>query len=525
MAKRSDMLDRLDDEKRWDIIVIGGGATGLGSALDAATRGYKTLLLEGQDFAQGTSSRSTKLIHGGVRYLARGEIPLVREALHERQALRANAPHLVTDRAFLAPAYNVWSKPFYGLGLKLYDLLAGARTWPGSRIIGAAEARTLIPNIAPENLRGGVLYHDGQFDDARLAICLMRSIADGTETGCAINHMRVQGFLKESGSIRGVRALDLESGREHTIRARAVINATGVFADSLRKLDEPEAAPVLEPSQGVHLVLDLAFLAGETALLVPKTSDGRVLFAIPWRGRTLLGTTDTPQSSVAIEPRPTDAEIDFLLEQAGRYFVRKPMRSDIKSAFAGLRPLVHGKGGAKETAKLSREHHIFISSSGLVTITGGKWTTYRVMAMQAVNEAAVVGGLEPRPCWTEVHRLHGFVENPEPPSDPLGVSYGTDAAIVDAIAAERPEWSAPLVAGLPFRAAEVVFAVRYELALTVEDVLSRRLRALLLDARASCECAGRVAEVMAEELGKDNAWRNDQTARFQSLAADYHVKA
>src|SRR5271165_4283273 len=335
---RNKCLDRLRGSETWDILVIGGGATGLGTAVDAASRGYRTLLLEARDFAHGTSSHSTKLIHGGVRYLAQGNIPLVREALHERGLLLQNAPHLVHCRDFVVPAYHSWQLPYYGMGLWLYDRLAGELSLGRSRWISRTETLTRVPTMRSQGLRGGILYTDGQFDDARLAIVLARTLAD--LGGCALNDLPVTALARQGGRLAGATARDLETGEEFAVSARAVVNASGVNADDIRRLDEPGAPSLIAPSQGTHIVLDRSFLPGETAVMVPKTDDGRVLFAIPWSGRVLVGTTDTSMATLPPEPRPFDDELDYLLDHAGRYLEKAPVRSDVKSAFAGLRPLI-----------------------------------------------------------------------------------------------------------------------------------------------------------------------------------------
>jgi glycerol-3-phosphate dehydrogenase len=519
---RAENLDRLRAGGTWDVLVIGGGATGLGSAVDAAARGYRTVLLEARDFAQGTSSRSTKLIHGGVRYLAQGDIGLVREALHERAILFRNAPHLVHARDFIVPAYRWSDLPFYGLGLKVYDWLAGRSQLGPSRWIGPAEVAARLPTIARRGLRGGIVYADGQFDDARLAIALARTLAD--LGGTALNQAPVTGFTKRAGQIVGVTARDGSTGEELAIAAHAVLNATGVYVDAVRQLDDPGAgaAPLLTPSQGAHLVLNRSFLPGTSALLVPHTDDGRVLFVIPWHDRVLVGTTDTPVSDLAIEPRPRREEVAYLLQHVARYLVRGPQRSDVLSTFAGLRPLLRGPGTARATAKLSREHAVVIADSGLITITGGKWTTYRRMGAEAVDHAVRVGGLPARPSTTRELRLHGWVDGPDGRDGALAV-YGSDAPTLHRLCAERSEWDRPLHPALPYRAGEVVWAARYEAACCVEDVLARRIRALFLDATASMEAAPEVAALLAAELGHDPAWQERQVAEFRELAQGYLV--
>jgi glycerol-3-phosphate dehydrogenase len=485
---RAEQLDRLRDGGRWDVAIIGGGATGLGAALDAASRGYRTVLLEAHDFAKGTSSRSTKLVHGGVRYLERGEVGLVREALHERSLLLRNAPGLVHARDFLVPAYRWWTRPYYALGLKAYDLLAGRKNLQHSRSVGRDEALRLIPTLERADLRGGVVYQDGQFDDARLAIALARTAWD--RGASVLNYVAATGLIRQHRHCAGVEARDAETGETFAIRARVVVNAAGVFADEVRRLDDPSARPMVRPSQGAHVVLDRAFLPGETALLVPKTDDGRVLFAIPWLGKVLVGTTDTAVESAPIEPRPLPEEVAYILDYAGRYLDRDPGAGDVLSTFAGLRPLVDPGGDPKATAKLSREHVLAVSDSGLVTITGGKWTTYRRMAADAVDRAAEVGGLERRPCVTEALRL--IVET-----------------------GGLPEGAAPV------SDAAVAWAARHEMARTVEDVLARRTRDLFLDARGALAAAPAVAAALASALGRDDAWREAQVRAFRELAAAY----
>lgn len=547
------LAGELAARRPWDVLVIGGGATGLGAAVDAAARGYRTALLEGYDFAKGTSSRSTKLAHGGVRYLRQGDLSLVIEALHERGLLLRNAPHLVRHLRFVVPSYEWWEGPFYGAGLKVYDLLAGRLGLGPSRQLSRAETLALLPTVEPEGLRGGVVYHDAQFDDARLAVTLARTLDD--LGGVPVNAVRVVGLLEAAGPhgpqrlIAGVTARDEESGETFEVPARVVINATGVFADAVRRLDEPGALPLLAPSQGVHLVLDRRFLPGDSAILVPHTDDGRVLFAVPWLGRVVVGTTDTPVAAAALEPRPLPQEIEFLLGHAGRYLTGHPRASDVLSCFAGLRPLIApagpGEGGVGGgTAGLRRDHLVQVAPSGLVTITGGKWTTYRRMGEDAVDAAAAVAGLPDRPSVTATLRLHGAAaaEGGAGSATP-GAGGGGDGgsggdsgsggnsgghALDDpelaSLVAERPEWGERLHPRLPYRAADVVRGARHEMARSVEDALARRTRALLLDARASVEAAPRTAALLAAELGRDDAWQRRQVAAYRELARGYWLE-
>jgi glycerol-3-phosphate dehydrogenase len=514
---RSENLERLRDGLVWDVVVIGGGATGLGSAVDAASRGYRTLLLEAVDFAHGTSSRSTKLIHGGVRYLAQGDVGLVREALHERGVLLRNAGHLVHLRDFVVPAYRWYQLPYYGIGLKVYDRLAGSLRLGKSHWARADEVSALLPALRREGLRGGIIYTDGQFDDARMAITLARTLAD--LGGAALNYVSVASFTKLGGKLNGLVASDTETGEEFRVQARSVINATGVQVDAVRRLDDPEAPVMLTPSQGAHLVIDRSFFPGESGLLVPRTDDGRVLFAIPWQERVLVGTTDTPVVDLTIEPRPFDQEVAYLLEHLERYLVKSPTRADVLSTFAGLRPLLRGPIGAS-TAKLSREHAVVVSHSGLVTIAGGKWTTYRRMAIDAVDHAAQVGSLGGQPSTTAHLKLHGCPDGANQENRALAV-YGSDAPAVAALFRERPEWNQLLHPALPYRSGEVIWAARHEAARSVGDVLARRTRSLFLDARASAECAETVAALLGLELGKGATWQDHQAADFRKLAAGY----
>lgn len=487
---RKDQLDRLRaSPESWDLIVIGGGATGLSIALDASTRGYRTVLLEQADFAEGTSSKSTKLIHGGVRYLRNGEIGLVRESLRERGRLLRNAPGLVEPLAFVVPAYRGHERFFYGSGLVLYDLLAGRLGIGRTGHPGHDSVVARVPNLRRRGLRGGTLYWDGQFDDAALALAMARTaVAHG---GVILNHVRVGGLVKEGGRIRGVEASDRFGGGEFVLKGKVVINATGVFADEIRRLDEEGAETSVRPSQGIHLVLERRFLGGGTAVMIPKTEDGRVLFLIPWKNRLLLGTTDTDGVTASLHPRPLEEEIDYLIRHAALYLESAPTHGDIRAVFAGLRPLAkppRSKGGAS-TASISRSHCLFASASGLVTMTGGKWTTCRQMGEEAVDLAAVLAGLPTRPCRT----------------GDLTLSLPAEA--------EKGE---PLDSDLPYHLGHIERAVRDEMAMTLDDVLSRRTRSAFLDEAAAMRCAPGVASKMAEWLGRDEAWAKAEVAAFSA---------
>jgi glycerol-3-phosphate dehydrogenase len=515
--KREEMINNIRDKNYlWDIIVIGGGATGTGTAVEAASRGYTVLLLEQHDFAKGTSSRSTKLIHGGVRYLQQGNVSLVLEALKERGLLIKNAPHLVHNLPFIVPTYDWWEGPFYGVGLKLYDMLAGKHGFGSSKVLSKEETLQHIPTVETEGLRGGVIYYDGQFDDARLVINLAET-AD--KLGASIiNYIKVTGFLKKGGMINGVTAVDQETGEEFHLNARAVVNACGVFSDSLRITDDENSAPMIKPSQGIHIILDKSFLPGDSAIMVPHTDDGRILFAIPWEGRVLVGTTDTPVKKITLEPRPLKEELDFILSTAARYLEKDPSTEDIKSVFAGLRPLV-GWGGGDNTAVISREHTVVISRSGLVTIAGGKWTTYRKMAEETVDHAALVAQLEYKPSVSAELPLHGCTEKIT--EDDEFKIYGSDSVLLRKLINESPNYALPLIPGSKTKQGEVVWAVRNEMARNAEDFLARRTRNLLLDARASIEAAPVVVSIMAGEMKKSKEWEKEQVEKYTELAKGY----
>jgi glycerol-3-phosphate dehydrogenase len=517
-TRRRDLLDRLRQPQPYDLAIIGGGATGLGVALDAALRGLRVVLLESDDFAKGTSSRATKLVHGGVRYLAQGNIALVSEALHERANLLHNAPHLAQPLPFVMPSYRWWEAPFYGVGLKAYDLLAGKAGLGATEFLNTARTLTLLPTVNPQHLCGGVKYWDGQFDDARLALALARTAA--ANGALLLNYCEATGLIHEDGRVAGVHVRDTETGQAIAVQARCVVNATGVWVDALRQQDATACGriskPMVAPSQGVHLVVDREFFPGNHALLVPKTADGRVLFAVPWLGKVILGTTDTPRHDIVREPEPFANEVAFILNETARYLQRAPGRSDVRSIWVGLRPLVKPpQDDGSDTKAISREHTVLISKSGLVTVTGGKWTTYRSMAEDVLEKCAAARLLPAlSPSTTAQHRLVGA-----PPtgvattaiSEPPGIhQYGSEAPLVN----QLPGSTHMLAPNLS--EAMVRFAVRHEYARTVEDVLARRNRLLFLDARAAAEAAPAVAEVMAHEFG-----HRVPTGGFLTLAKRY----
>jgi len=518
LFNRSRLLKKLRNEAEWDLIVIGGGATGLGVALDAVTRGYKTLLLEQSDFSKGTSSKSTKLVHGGVRYLAQGDIDLVREALKERGLLARNAAHLVKNQKFIIPAYDWFNIALYGVGLTVYDLLAGKLRLGRTSFLSSSEVMKRIPVLKQEKLTGGITYQDGQFDDSRLALNIAQTCIEQGAT--LLNYIKVNSLLKnDQGDISGAEATDMETGETFTIKGKSVINATGIFVDDILNMDQPGEKPTVRPSQGIHLVLDKSFLKSEDAIMIPKTSDGRVMFIIPWHNRVILGTTDTPIDVKSLEPKALESEINFILQTAEQYLVRAPKRTDVLSMYAGLRPLAVSSGDQTKTKEISRSHKIIVSKSGLITITGGKWTTFRKMGEDVVNKVMAVAGLQPSPSVSAQTSIHGN-QSVTTEADHLSI-YGSDLPLLQQLIDSNPEWDTLLCPGLEFTLAQVIFAIRHEMARTVEDILSRRVRVLYLDARKAVECAPQVAALLANELSKDAQWEKEQVAAFKKIAAGY----
>ncbi|WP_153796367.1 glycerol-3-phosphate dehydrogenase/oxidase [Foetidibacter luteolus] len=491
---RQAALNRLHNEKDWDVIIIGGGATGLGAAVDAASRGYRTVLLEAHDFAKGTSSRATKLVHGGVRYLAQGNIKLVKEALRERGWLLKNAPHITSDLLFVIPVYSFFEKMFYGIGLGMYDLLSGKLSLGKTKWLSKKQTIQHLPDLKEKGLAGGIAYHDGQFDDARLAVELAKT---AVEHGAVIvNYSSVTGLLKHGEKVNGVTVQDKLDGTTYQLNARAVINATGVFADHVMQMDEQQHSDIVTPSQGIHLVVDKKFFTSNHALMIPKTSDGRVLFAVPWHNKVVIGTTDNEVPEISLEPRPLQSEIEFVLQHANKYFKTNIERSDVKSMFAGLRPLVKQKN-AENTAVIRRDHTIIVSKAHLITITGGKWTTYRKMAEEVVNQAVITGRLPKRTCITS--------------NLPIG---GTEALY------PRQDNSL-LHKDFEIQEKDIAFFVQHEMAATVEDVLARRTRLLFLDAGMAIAKAPAVAAIMARYMNKDEAWQREQVEAFNATAKGY----
>jgi len=517
--KREETLKLIagQSEGVWDLVIIGGGATGLGVALDAVSRGYKAIVLEQSDFSKGTSSRSTKLVHGGVRYLAQGNIDLVREALRERGLLQKNAPHLVQNEIFVIPNYSWWDKFFYTVGLTVYDLLSGKLSLGRSKGISKKEAVSRVPTIEQESLKGGVIYHDGQFDDSRLAVNVAQTISE--QGGGVLNYLEVTGLIKKNGKVAGVQAVDNESGKEYSINGKAVINATGVFVDEILSMDQPDHKNIVRPSQGVHIVLEREFLPGNDAIMIPKTDDGRVLFAVPWHNKVVVGTTDTPLNEHSLEPTALEKEIDFILHTADKYLTKKPTRSDVKSVFAGLRPLAAPQGDSQKTKEISRSHKVMVSDTGLITITGGKWTTFRKMGEDTVDKAITIAKLPKVKSASEKLPVHGAKESVDF-NDPH-YFYGSDMEEIKKLMKKEPALQDKLHEDYQHVKAEVIWAVKNEMARTIEDFLARRIRMLFLDARAAIDMAPEVADLMSRELGKDTEWAKNQVDAFTKLANQY----
>jgi glycerol-3-phosphate dehydrogenase len=517
---RQESLHRLKERSTpFDIAIIGGGASGFGVALAALSRGLSVLLLDKSDFGKGTSSRSTKLLHGGVRYLAQGDIKLVYEALSERGRILKAVPHLCAVVRFIIPIYSSYERLKYSAGLKIYDLMSGRLRIGRSRFVSREDTIRRLPGIKQEGLRGGVIYHDGQFDDARLLIALARTCYN--MGGCIINHCSVRALLKdERGKLIGLSAKDELLNEEIQANAHMVVNATGVFSDKILQMDTPGAAKSIKASQGIHLVFDLDFLGDKDALMIPSTSDGRVLFAVPWLGKLLVGTTDTLRDKPSLEPEALNEEIDFVIKTAGQYLSRKPTRADVRAVFAGLRPLAMPKAGSTKTKAISRSHKVMVSDSGLVSIVGGKWTTFRKMGEDTLAAFTKITHSALPPGKDEMPLIHGAASH----RDDHWNAYGSDAPAVMALASANPIFAERLHPEHPYTIAEVVWSLRHEMAMTLEDVLSRRIRLLLLDAKAAIEAAPKVAAVMAKELGKDEQWQNKALEDFMKIARKYLIE-
>jgi glycerol-3-phosphate dehydrogenase len=520
---RVEQLEKLKQSQVWDIVIIGGGANGLGTAVDAASRGYKTLLLEAVDFAKGTSSRSTKLAHGGVRYLEQGNLSLVIEALKERGLMEKNAGHLVKNESFIIPNYNWWGGYFYTIGLKFYDLLAGRLSLGSSKYLSKEKTIELLPTIEQKGLRSGVIYHDGQFDDSRLAINLAQTAVE--KGACILNHFKITQLIKDNkDQVTGVIAIDQESEEEYKIQSKAVINATGVFTNAIMKMNDTVYKKYIVSSQGIHLVFDKSFLPGDYAVMIPKTSDGRVLFAVPWHDKIIVGTTDTLVKKPSLEPIALEKEIEFVLQAAQKFLTKDPTRADVLSVFAGLRPLAAPNKKGQSTKEVSRSHKIIVSETGLITITGGKWTTYRKIAEDIVNKTIAVHQLPKKKCVTDHLSIHGNKKNSPADLENHLYIYGTDSAAILQLQESEPELKEKLHSDYNYTLAEIVWAIRHEMATTVEDVLARRVRLLFLDARAAIDCSNKVAQLLAKELGHDEVWIQNQLVEFKNVANGFLLK-
>ncbi|MCK5824598.1 MAG: glycerol-3-phosphate dehydrogenase/oxidase [Ichthyobacteriaceae bacterium] len=514
---RESFVQQLNGQTIFDIIIIGGGATGLGVALDAASRGYKTALFEQSDFAKGTSSKSTKLVHGGVRYLGQGDVSMVFEALRERGRLRDNAPHLVSDLEFIIPNYSFFNTLLYSVGLKFYDLLAGRKSFGKSKLLSKDETVRLLPNVKENGLVSGVLYHDGQFDDSRFAVNLAQS---ATEHGAVmLNYFKVIKFNKENGKIVGVAIEDKETGMTYSVRSKVVINAAGVWVDDVSALDNVNLASIVKPSQGVHLVVDKTFLDSQKAMMIPKTSDGRVLFTIPWKDKVIIGTTDTPIESASLEPEALDSEVDFIIENYNNYSLKKLTKKDVLSVFAGLRPLAAPIDDGGKTKEISRRHKIFKSISGLITVVGGKWTTYRSMAEEIVTESVKDSLIPSASSITKNLRLHGYLKD-ENSIDPLKF-YGSDLQIIEGLERFNEKLTTKLHSKYPYKYSHVVWACRAEYCRGVDDFLSRRIRMTVLDAKVAYKMAPIVAEIIASELNKNDRWVDEQIQEYTEIVKKY----
>lgn len=518
--KRSEQLLKLINTENWDVIIIGGGASGLGTALDAASRGYKTILLESVDFAKGTSSRSTKLVHGGVRYLEQGDVHLVREALKERGLMAKNAGHLVKNQSFVIPNYNWWGGWFYTIGLTVYDLLAGRLSLGRSKYISKKKTIEMLPTVEEKGLVSGVIYHDGQFDDSRLAINIAQTAVE--KGACLLNYTKVVNLLKDdNGQVIGVQAIDHETGDKYDIKGAAIINATGVFTNAIMKLNDTVYKKYIVPSQGIHLVFDKSFLPSDHALMIPKTSDGRVLFAVPWHNRIVVGTTDTLIKKHSLEPIALESEIEFVLETAQRFLAKKPTRADVLSVYAGLRPLAAPEDEGKSTKEVSRSHKIIVSETGLITITGGKWTTYRKISEDIIDQAIKIGKLPKKACNTEHLSIHGNQTTTTLDREDHLYIYGSDIPEIIKLQENEPELNEKLHPNHDFTMAEAVWAIRYEMARTVDDILARRVRLLFLDARAAIASSEKVARLLAKEIGHDEAWIHKEISNFKEISKGY----
>ncbi len=518
MISRNQQLETLKQITQWDIIIIGGGASGLGIAVDAISRDFKTALFEQADFAKGTSSKSTKLVHGGVRYLANGDLKLVNEALKERGLLSQNAGHLFKKQEFIIPNYNWWNGYFYAFGLKIYDFLSHKFSLGHSKLIKKNTVIKYLPNLFHKHLVSGISYFDGQFDDARLALNLAQtSIKKGATV---LNYMKVIGLLKEDENIIGVKVKNAETGEVFEVKSKVVINASGIFTDKILKMYNPKHKKTVVPSQGIHLVLEPSFLKSEKAIMIPKTSDGRVLFVIPWQGKVIVGTTDALIRKPILEPVALDSEVDFILKTLSKYLIKSPKREDVLSVFCGLRPLAKPRGNQVKTKEISRSHKIILDNN-LISIVGGKWTTYRKMGEDVIDKVVEGFNFPNRRSNTETLEIHGNLPNSKVHLKNHFYIYGSDLPKLEAFQNQHSDFKEKLHPDYNFTVGQVVWSIQNEMARTVEDILARRIRLLFLDARAAIKVAPEVAMILGKQLNKDENWINNQIKEFNELAKNY----
>ncbi len=502
---RQTSLDKISTVDTWDIIIIGGGATGMGIALDATTRGLKTLLVEKGDLANGTSSRSTKLVHGGVRYLKQFHFKLVFEAIKERKIILKNAPHLSSALPFIIPIYSYFNMLYYGIGLFLYEMLAGWESNIGrTTLLSRKSTINNLPFIKTKNLKGGILYYDAQFNDSQLCIDIAATATNNDAT--IINYFECADFIKSNEKVIGIQGVDRLSQKKYTIKGKNIINATGVFSDTILQMDDPQKSSIIKPSKGVHLVFnDPGKTLTKYALMSPIKQDDRVIFVIPWMGKLLVGTTDTPIEKITTEPAASMEDVAYLLNLYNSLSENKIDKNSVVSMFAGLRPLIK-LSDEDATALISREHSILTSASGIITIAGGKWTTYRKMAEDVMELVIANQKLPNSKCKTEYISVDiSAVKNKTIESYIL-----SDKSLAEKI---HPAFS--------FTKAQVVYAIQHEMAMTIEDVLARRIRLLFLDAKAAIEAAKEVAKIFVNYANKEDEQMKEQMVAFEKIANKY----
>lgn len=501
----------------FDVIVIGGGATGLGVAVESVTRGYRTLLLEAYDYGKGTSSKSTKLVHGGIRYLANFDFALVKEGLEERYYFLNNAPHVAKKQSYLIPFHGFFEKVKYSLGIALYDKFAKNKKIGKSRFLSKKQMLSQAPQINLRGLSGGAIYYDGVFDDTRMLVTLLRTFEE--QGGVAFNYHPVTDFTYQGNRINGVKVLNSLQDQQLEFSAKVVINATGTLTDILLNKAEPQLQhKTISVAQGTHLVFDKAIFNSPHCLVIPETSDGRILFVSPWHDKIIVGTTDVPIEQPSIEPVAQPAEIAFILETLNRYTAKPVTKEQVRSVFCGQRPLVCDPT-EKATKKISRKHEILETANGLISIVGGKWTIYRRMGEDTINYAVQRNYLPASQSVTQNFKLFGYSTSVL--ESVLSV-YGSQADAILTIQKQTANF-AKIHPDLPYLQAEVIYQVREEHAKTVEDVLARRTHAVLLDAKAARQSAKLVAQLMATELDCDEVWVERQVQAFENFITAYII--